>query len=300
MSALPEEPPARQTGRVVTLGPRQFDFAREVAVVGIVNRTPDSFYDKGATFALSAATAAVAQAVAEGADWVDIGGVPFGPGPAVSAQEEIDRVLPLVEHTRTAWPELVISVDTTSSEVAAAVLAAGADVINDTSGLHDEQMAATVAQAGAGLVVVHSAAPPRVAIRRPTYRDVVADVRRFLADRVERAVAAGVPAERILVDPGHDLHKNSYHSLELTRRLSELTDLGPPLFVAVSNKDFVGEALDLPVDQRVIGSVVVAAICVLHGARVLRVHNVRETVRAVRTVSAVLGWTKPARPVHNV
>lgn len=300
MSALPEEPPARQTGRVVTLGPRQFDFAREVAVVGIVNRTPDSFYDKGATFALSAATAAVAQAVAEGADWVDIGGVPFGPGPAVSAQEEIDRVLPLVEHTRTAWPELVISVDTTSSEVAAAVLAAGADVINDTSGLHDEQMAATVAQAGAGLVVVHSAAPPRVAIRRPTYRDVVADVRRFLADRVERAVAAGVPAERILVDPGHDLHKNSYHSLELTRRLSELTDLGPPLFVAVSNKDFVGEALDLPVDQRVIGSVVVAAICVLHGARVLRVHNVGETVRAVRTVSAVLGWTEPARPVHNV
>jgi dihydropteroate synthase len=142
--------------------------------------------------------------------------------------------------------------------------------------------------------VMHTAGPPRTRPHRPAYADVVAEVRAFLADRVAVARQRGVPSERLIVDPGHDFHKNTFHSLELTRRLDELADLGHPLLVACSNKDFVGETLDLPLDQRVEGSLAAAVVAVLKGASIVRVHQVQATVRAVRMTEAILGRRPPA------
>ena len=184
--------------------------------MAIVNRTPDSFHDRGATFALDRAVEAALAAVADGADWVDIGGVPFGRGPVVSVEEELDRVVPVVEAVAAA-SDVVISVDTVTARVAEAAIAAGAGVINDTSGLYDPDMASVVAASDATLVLTHSLTPPRDGPRRPEYTDVVAEVVDFLRERVARAVEAGVSAERLVVDPGHDLNKNTRHTLELTR-----------------------------------------------------------------------------------
>jgi dihydropteroate synthase len=283
----------------INLGERSFDLGERVLVVGIVNRTPDSFYDRGRTFELEAAVRRASTCIEEGADWIDVGGVPFGPGEYVSPEEEIDRVLPVVRAIRN-MSDVVISVDTTSSIVAQAAVEGGADAINDTSGLFDPEMALTVAKHQAGLVIVHSSSPPRIAVARPTYADVVADVKLMLMDRVQRAERAGVSPDKIIIEPGHDLNKNTHHSLEITRRLGEITTLGYPVLVAVSNKDFVGETLGVSVEQRLVGSIAVAVVCVMRGARILRVHNVAETVSAVRTVEAIMGWITPEGLRHNM
>jgi dihydropteroate synthase len=276
-----------------TYGRRTFDFERRVAVMAILNRTPDSFYDQGATFGFEAAVAAGERALAEGADWLDVGGVKAGPGPEVTEAEELDRVVPLVEALG-GRTDAVISVDTFRPGVARRALAAGADVVNDPSGLRHPELAEAAAEAGAGLVVMHTAGPPRTRPHRPAYADVVAEVRAFLLDRVALARQRGVAAERLILDPGHDFHKNTFHSLELTRRLGELTGLGYPLLVAFSNKDFVGETLDLPVDQRLEGSLAAAAFAVAAGASIIRVHDVQPTVRVVRMTEAILGRRPPA------
>jgi dihydropteroate synthase len=276
-----------------TYGRRTFDFGRRVAVMAILNRTPDSFYDRGATYRFGAAVAAGERALAEGADWLDVGGVKAGPGAPVDEAEELKRVVPLVESLR-GRSDAVISVDTFRPGVARQALAAGADVVNDPSGLHDPRVAEVAAEAGAGLVVMHTGGPPRTRPHRPAYADVVAEVRAFLADRVAIARQRGVAADRLIVDPGHDFHKNTFHSLELTRRLGELADLGHPLLVALSNKDFVGETLDVPLDQRLEGSLAAAAFSVVAGASILRVHEVQPTVRVVRMTEAILGRRPPA------
>jgi dihydropteroate synthase len=280
------------------IGGRRFDFARRVAVMAIVNRTPDSFHDRGRTYAMERAVAAVRAAADAGADWIDIGGVPFAPGPEVSTAEELDRVLPVVEAARDL---AVVSVDTFRPEVAREAIAAGAAVINDTSGLRDSAMADAVAGTPAALVVTHSLAAPRTVYLRPTYADVTAEVARFLRDKVAVALERGVRPEQIIVDPGHDLNKNTYHSLELTRRLDEIVALGYPVLAAVSNKDFIGETLDAAQQDRLAGTIAVVVFCVLRGARIVRVHDVRATVEAVRMTEAMLGLRSPAAPTrHNM
>jgi dihydropteroate synthase len=289
-----------RTGRygVRRLGPREFDFDRRIAVMAIVNRTPDSFYDQGRTDAFDLAVAAAETAIADGADWIDIGGAKFAPGPPVPVAEEIDRVVPVV--AALAGSGAVLSVDTFQPEVARAALAAGAHVINDTTGLHDPAMADVVAEAGAALVITHSAAPPRQPLASPRYDDVVAEVVSFLGERVALAEARGVASARIIVDPGHDLNKHTLDSLELTRRLGEVTALGYPTLVALSNKDFVGEALGRrDRRQRVEGSIAAAVYAVTRGARIVRVHNVRETVDAMRMIEAIEGWREPVFLEHN-
>jgi dihydropteroate synthase len=276
-----------------TYGRRTFDFDRRVAVMAILNRTPDSFYDRGATFGFEAALAAAERALAEGADWLDVGGVKAGPGPPVPEAEELDRVVPLVEALR-GRTDAVISVDTFRAGVARRALAAGVDVVNDPSGLRDPLVAEAAAESGGGLVLMHTGGPPRTRPHRTAYADVVAEVRAFLTDRAALAIRHGVPAERLIVDPGHDFHKNTFHSLELTRRLGELADLGHPLLVALSNKDFVGETLDVPLDQRLEGSLAAAAYAVTAGASIVRVHQVQPTVRVVRMTEAILGRRPPA------
>lgn len=282
------------------IGQRDFDFSRQVAVMAVVNRTPNSFHDRGRTFALDAAVCAVRDAVAEGADWVDIGGVPFGTqGGAVGAEEELERVVPVIAAVR-ADSDVVISVDTYRAEVARAAIEAGADVINDTSGLWDPGLADVAAATGATLVITHSLArPPRTPVPQPRYGDVVAEVRDFLADRVALAMSHGVQSGQIIVDPGHDLNKTTLHSLEVTRRLEEIAALGVPLLVAVSNKDFIGETLDLPRGSRVEGTLAALTVCILKGARVVRVHEVTPAVRAVRMTEAILGWRAPLHAIHN-
>lgn len=282
-----------------TIGARTFDFDREVAVMAIINRTPDSFYDKGSTFALDTAVAAALTAVKEGADWVDVGGVPFGRGPVVSVAEELDRVIPFVEAVA-GKSDVVISVDTFNAQVARASIAAGASVINDTSGLYDPEMASTLASTKATLVLTHSVSPPRSEPPRPEYVDVVSEVIQFLRDRIRLANAAGIPNERIIVDPGHDLNKNTHHSLELTRRLREIVALGYPTLAAVSNKDFIGETIDRNQGERLEGSIAAAVYCILEGARIIRMHDVRATVAAVRMVEAIHGWREPAWTLHNM
>jgi dihydropteroate synthase len=280
------------------LGGRIFDFARQVAVMAIVNRTPDSFYDKGRTFALDAALAAAGRAIDEGADWIDVGGVPFAPGPEVTVAQELERVLPVIEGLRDRLGT-VISVDTFEPEVAYRSIAAGAHVINDASGLRNIALARVVAASQASLIITHCTAGPRVEKRRPHYDDVVAEVAAFLRRKIDLAVSCGVPLERIIIDPGYDLNKNTRHSLELIRRLDEIAAIGVPVMAAVSNKDFVGETLDRPQGRRLEGSLAAAVACILQGARIVRVHDVAASVAAVRMTEAILGFRPPAFVRHN-
>ncbi len=280
-------------------GPRTIDFSRHVALMAIINRTPDSFYDDGATFALDAAVAAALAAVTDGADWVDIGGVPFAPGPALDADEECERVVPVVAAVAAA-SDVIISVDTFLPEVAARSIAAGATVINDTTGLSNPEIASVVAESGAHLVITHSLALPRTAYPRPQYGDVVTEVAAFLSAKIELALSLGVPAGKIIIDPGHDLNKNTVHTLEITRRFNEIAALGFPALAAVSNKDFIGETLDQAKGGRMEGSLASGVICILGGARILRMHNVAAASSAIRMTEAVLGWREPAYLKHNM
>ena len=291
-------PPLRDPVR--TIGRRTFDFDRQLVVMGIVNRTPDSFFDQGETYPLDRAVAAALAADRAGAGWVDIGGVPFSPDtPEVSEAEELDRVVPVVAAVARS-SDIVISVDTYRPAVAARTIGAGATVINDTTGLRDADLAAVIAEHGATVVITHSLAAPHQHIRRPRYDDVVSDVKAFLSARIERAVDQGIPESKIVLDPGHDLNKNTRHSLELTRRLEEIAQLGLPLLAAVSNKDFIGEATGLDRRDRMPPSIAAATICALHGARILRMHDAAAAVAAAQLIECVLGFRAPAYERHNL
>ncbi|MFC5124103.1 dihydropteroate synthase [Pseudoclavibacter helvolus] len=266
--------------------------------MAIVNRTPDSFYDGGATFALQSAVDAVLAAERAGADIVDIGGQPFAPGEELSEAEEIERVVPVIRAVRERT-QVPISAETYRARVAEACIQAGAGIINDTSGLRDEDLARVVAGSGAQLVITHSVAAPRAELARPQYDDVVGEVRAFLQVRAERAIDLGVGDEQLIVDPGHDLNKNTLHTLELTRRFDEISSLGFPALAAVSNKDFIGETLDREKRDRVAGSLASAVTCILLGARIVRMHNVPEAVDATRMTEAILGLRAPAYTRHN-
>ncbi|MEX0659817.1 MAG: dihydropteroate synthase [Egibacteraceae bacterium] len=274
---------------------RTFDLQRRVAVMAIVNRTPDSFSDGGRTWELDAALDHAMAQVAAGADIIDIGGVKAGPGTDVDVDEERRRVLPFVEAFR-ARSDVPLSVDTFRAAVAADALDAGADIVNDVSGMSEPDIADVVAARPlTALVVMHAGGPPRTRPFRPTYLpDVTTAVAARLAGLVAEARRRGVPAERLVIDPGHDFGKNTAHSLELTRRLPELCALGYPVLVALSNKDFLGEVLGVPVDQRAEASLAAAVAAVSLGARIVRVHDTQPTVRAVRTLEAILGWRAPA------
>ncbi len=276
--------------QVMRLGRRVFA-GTDHLVMAIVNRTPDSFFDRGATYAAGAAMERVHQVVADGADIVDIGGVKAAPGDEVDVAEELRRTVPFVASVREAYPELVISVDTWRHEVGREVCAAGADLLNDAWGGVDPRLAEVAAELGAALVCTHAGGlPPRTRPYRIGYDDVVADVLAGTIALAERAAALGVDRERILIDPGHDFGKNTWQSLELTRRLDELVATGWPVLVSVSNKDFVGESLDLPVTERLSGTLAALAVCAWHGASVYRVHAVREARQVLDMVREASCW----------
>jgi dihydropteroate synthase len=269
--------------------------------MAIVNRTPDSFYDRGATYAMGAALERVDQVVAEGADMVDVGGVKAAPGEDVDPAEEIRRTVDLVAAIRAAHPTLPISIDTWRASVAREALAAGADVVNDAWGGVDPQLAGVAAEAGAGIVCTHAGGlPPRTRPHRITYDDVVADIAARTTALAEAAVAAGVDRERVMIDPGHDFGKNTRHSLEATRRMAELVAAGWPVLVALSNKDFVGESLDVPLEERLTGTLAATSVSAWLGARLFRAHDVVPTRQTLDMIATIQGTRAPARTVRGL
>ncbi|MGW0559318.1 dihydropteroate synthase [Streptomyces sp. NPDC003016] len=279
---------------MLRLGQREFG-AHEPVIMAIVNRTPDSFYDQGATFRDEPALARVEQAVSEGAAIIDIGGVKAGPGEEVSAAEEARRTVGFVAEVRRRHPDVVISVDTWRHEVGEAVCEAGADLLNDAWGGADPRLAEVAARYDVGLVCTHAGgAQPRTRPHRIAYDDVMADILGVTLGLARRAEGLGVRRDAILIDPGHDFGKNTRHSLEATRRLGEMVETGRPVLVSLSNKDFVGETLDKPVKERLVGTLATTAVSAWLGAQVYRVHEVAETRQVLDMVASIAGHRAPA------
>ena len=289
----------------LVLGGRTFD-AGHPAVMAIINRTPDSFFSGNRHAGLGSAKEALAAAVDLGADIVDVGGVRAGAeGEVVSADEEIARVLPFLEHARGSYPELILSLDTWRSEVARAAAPLGLDLVNDTWAGHDPQLVHVAAEIGAGIVISHTGglAPrtdPVDVSYGPDRLDVVRDVIRTLSAGAATAQAAGVAREAILVDPTLDFGKTTAHSLEVLRHTADIVALGFPVLQALSRKDFVGESLDLPAEERLEGSLAATAIAAWLGATVFRAHDVRATRRLVDMVATIRGDRAPLLAVRGV
>ena len=263
-------------------------------VMAIVNRTPDSFYDNGATFDLDPALRRCDEVIAAGASIVDIGGVKAGPGKAVGAAEEIDRVVPIIEKVHERHPDVLISVDTWRSEVAEAAVAAGAGLVNDTWAGWDPGLIEVAGHHRAGYVCSHTGGiTPRTRPHRVHFDDVVADVIAETTQLAERAATLGCPEELTFIDPTHDFGKNTFHGLELLRRIDEVVATGWPVLMALSNKDFVGETLDRGVGERVAGTLAATAWSAARGVAAFRVHEVAETADVIRMTAAIQGEVAP-------
>ncbi len=272
---------------VLELGVRRYDLTTRALVMGILNRTPDSFFDKGATWDWDAFWRRADQIVSEGADILDVGAVKAGPGPEVDEDEELNRLMPAVEGLVARF-DLPVSVDTWRASVAAEAYRAGAVLGNDISGFADPKYLDVAAAAGASVVATHIRLAPRVPDPEPVYNDLVSDVCAFLTERAGRALAAGVPASRVLVDAGLDLGKTASQSLELLRASSTLAALGYPLLLSASNKAFLGAVLDLEINQRREASASAHALGIALGCRVVRAHDVRGTCRARDMLAAIM------------
>ncbi|MCW2770796.1 MAG: folP [Aeromicrobium sp.] len=270
-------------------------------VMAIVNRTPDSFFDRGATYSEGAARDAVRAAIAEGADVIDIGGVKAGPGSDVDATEEIRRTVPFLAAVREEFPDAVLSIDTWRAEVGRQCAEAGADIVNDTWAGADPALGEVAAAHGLGFVCSHTGgAVPRTRPHRVHYEDIVADVIAQTTTAADRLVALGVPREGILIDPTHDFGKNTWHGLELLRRVDELVSTGWPVLMALSNKDFIGETLDRPVDERREGTMAATAIAAAAGAVMFRSHDVPGTLRVLEMSASIRGDRPPSRAVRGL
>lgn len=275
-------------------------------VMAIVNRTPDSFYDKGATFASEKALLRIDGAVSAGASIIDVGGVKAGPGDDVDVAEEIDRVVPLIAAARGRHPDVTLSVDTWRAPVAEAAIAAGADLINDTWAGFDPELVEVAGHHQVGYVCSHTGGiTPRTRPHRVHYDDVVADVIAETTALAERAASLGVPEERIFIDPTHDFGKNTYHGLELLRRVDELVATGWPVLMALSNKDFVGETLNrglngADITERVPGTLAATAWAAARGVAAFRVHEVEATLDVIRMTAAIQGEIAPLHTVRGL
>ena len=272
---------------VLDLGGRRYDLTTRALVMGILNRTPDSFYDKGATWEWDAFWQRADQIVSEGADILDVGAVKAGPGPDVDENEELARLMPAVEGLVARF-DLPVSVDTWRASVAAEAFRAGAVLGNDISGFADPKYLDVAATAGASVVATHIRLAPRVADPEPVYNDLVSDVSTFLTERAERALAAGIPASRVVVDAGLDLGKTASQSLELLRASATLAALGYPLLLSASNKTFLGVVLDLEITQRREASASAHALGIALGCRIVRAHDVRGTCRVRDMLAAIM------------
>jgi len=282
---MPQVPP----GRSLRLRGRTFN-PGETGLLAIINRTPDSFYDGGRYLDDQLALSAVARAVGDGADGVDVGGVKAGPGPEVSAAEELRRVVSFVAAIRAAHPDLVISVDTWRASVADAACAAGADLINDAWAGHDPELSAVAGAHGVGYLCAHTGGhPPRTDPHRVRYHDVVAETVADLTRQADAALAAGVRDDGLLIDAAQDFGKNTYHSLQVTGHVRALIETGWPVLLAVSNKKFIAETLGLdgPKSDRITGTLATTAVAVWEGVRMVRAHDVAQTRQVLDMVAGL-------------
>lgn len=273
----------------IALGSRRYDVRRRVLVMGIVNRTPDSFFDKGAYFELDRSLALAAALVEAGADIIDVGGVRAGPGPEVTPSEEIDRVLPAIEAIVQRF-DVAVSVDTFRAEVADAAFRAGAVLGNDISGFADPDYLSVAKRYEASVVATHIRIGPRINDPDPQYPndDVVSAVESYLTERLAWARAAGLSDAQVILDAGLDLGKSTPQSLELLQNSPRLAAIGPALLLSASNKGFLGEMFDLEVTERRTPTMAALAVGIVGGCRVLRVHDVAGTRRVCSVLEAIL------------
>jgi dihydropteroate synthase len=267
--------------------------------MGILNVTPDSFSAGGVFLSRDAALAQARRMVDEGADIIDVGGESTRPGAqAVSLQEELDRVLPVIEAIQREVP-VPVSIDTSKPEVMRAAVAAVAGFINDVRALREPGALATAASLGAAVCLMHMQGEPRSMQADPHYADVVSEVRDFLKERVQACVRAGIPRKRLVIDPGFGFGKTLEHNLELLRRLKDIALLGLPLLAGLSRKSMIGKALGLPVEGRGPTSMALALLAVQNGARLVRVHDVAPTVQALRMYAAVYPGTGDGQDLQD-
>jgi dihydropteroate synthase len=278
----------------LSLGDQKFDLTSRTLVMGILNRTPDSFFDKGATFALDDLVGRAERLVVDGADLLDIGGVKAGPGPEVTEAEELDRVIPAIQAIHTRF-DIPLSVDTWRASVAKEAYAAGAVVGNDISGFADPDYLTAAAGAGATVVATHIRLAPRVPDPEPVYDEVVDAVRTFLLERADRARESGLAPDRIILDAGLDLGKTAAQSLALLRASDQLAALGYPLLLSASNKTFLGVTLGLEIGDRRAASLAATALGVTLGCRIVRVHDVAGHRQASDALAAILEIGGPVR-----
>ena len=281
--------PALRRGCVLRAGSHQIELGRRTLVLGILNCTPDSFSDGGRWMGPDDIAERLREMVEEGADWIDVGGESTRPGAApVSCEEEWRRVYPALEAARRICPDRPVSIDTTKLEVARRALDHGAVVINDISGLRfAPQLADLAARAGAALILMHMQGEPRGMQVAPHYDDAPAEIAAFLREAAQEAGRRGVPPDRIVVDPGIGFGKSREHNLEALRAIPRFAELGYPVLVGASRKSFLGQILDLPVGERVEASLAAHVAAVLFGAHLVRAHDVRATLRAVRVADSV-------------
>ena len=269
------------------LGDRTIDITRHTVVMGILNRTPDSFYDRGATWSFDAFLQRAEVLVNDGAELLDVGGVKAGPGPEVGEAEELDRVVPAIEALHARF-DVALSVDTWRASVLDAACAAGAVVANDISGFGDPDYLRVAAKHDATVVATHIRLKPRVPDPEPHYDDLVADVAAFLLDRAHRAEAVGLAPDQIVLDAGLDLGKTPAQSAVLLRERGQHAALGYPFLLSASNKRFIGDLLELEIDDRRPESLAATAYGVMHGCRIVRVHDVAGTVAVCKTIEGLL------------
>ena len=276
---------------LIKLGSKELDLSQKPLVMGIVNMTPDSFYDGGAYNDPQKALGRIASLIRDGADIIDIGGESTRPGSlGVSTEEELDRVIPIIEAASAEF-DTVISVDTTKAAVAEEALGCGASMVNDISGLSFEpQVAQKVSEKGAAIVLTHTSSRPLDMQEKTQYSSLIPDIADFLLNSAQTAMAAGVPRDHIIIDPGIGFGKTTPQNLEIIRKLEEFCRLGFPVCIGTSRKSFIGEILGSPLaEQRLIGSVCSVIISMLKGISIVRVHDVLETMQAIRTVKSICG-----------
>lgn len=274
----------------LTIGRQRFSLDRDVLIMGILNVTPDSFYDGGYYFEKEKAYKRVETLVSEGADIIDVGGMSTRPGSLpINVKDEIKRIIPVIEYISKNH-NVLISADTYRSETALKAISAGAHMINDISGLSmDKNMADVVSKNGVSLVIMHIKGTPENMQDNPEYENVIDEIYDYLEDKTNTAVNSGIKPEKIIVDPGIGFGKTTEHNLRIINKVRELKMLGFPVLIGVSRKSFIGNVLDLPVEERLEGSLAASVCAVIGGVNILRVHDVKETIRAVKIAKSITG-----------
>lgn len=278
----------KKRGKLI-IGKKEFNLDEDVLIMGILNVTPDSFYDGGYYFEKDKACRRAETIVKEGAQIIDVGGMSTRPGSLpVGLEEEVERIIPVVEYISKNY-DILVSADTYRSEVARRAIDAGAHIINDISGFSmDSNMVKVIAEGDVSVVVMHIKGTPENMQKNPEYEDVVDEIYDYLEDRTNMAINSGIKPEKIIIDPGIGFGKTLEHNLEILNKVYEFRMLGYPVMVGASRKSFIGGILDLPVEERLEGSLAAAVYSIVNGANILRVHDVAETIRAVKVARRII------------